>query len=104
MSHDAPDDAAAGSWREPRTQYGRAPDGRLPLTTCFGGGGAFGIGFNLGVARALHAGGIPLTAHPMLGSSAGAWTAAALVVGADLEDIQASWSRRSPGKVRVIEL
>jgi len=53
---------------------------RSKVATCFGSGGAFGIGFNMGVARALLDAGIPLTSVPMLGTSAGAWTAAALAV------------------------
>jgi NTE family protein len=80
-------------------------DRRPNVAVCFGGGGAFGIGFNLGVARALSEAGIPITSGPMLGTSAGAWTAAALAVGAELADIEATW-RNAPrnGKTRVIEL
>jgi hypothetical protein len=78
--------------------------GGVPLAACFGAGGAFGIGFNLGVARALVAAGIPVASGPMLGTSAGAWTAAALAIGADLDDVRSSWRHRSEGKVRVIEL
>lgn len=51
------------------------------MATCFGGGGAFGIGFDMGVARALTEAGIPIRSGPMLGTSAGSWTAAALAVG-----------------------
>jgi hypothetical protein len=78
--------------------------GRVPLAACFGAGGAFGIGFNLGVARALVAAGIPVASGPMLGTSAGAWTAAALAIGADLDDVRSSWRHPSEGKVRVVEL
>jgi predicted acylesterase/phospholipase RssA len=78
---------------------------RPTLATCFGGGGAFGIGFDMGVARALMESGIALSSGPMLGTSAGAWTAGALAVGADLQDILAAW-RNAPheGKTPVIEL
>lgn len=82
------------------------PGRRRPtLATCFGGGGAFGIGFDMGVARALMESGIPLSSGPMLGTSAGAWTAGALAVGADLEDILAAWSKApQDGSAPVIEL
>jgi NTE family protein len=81
-------------------------DRQRPLVaTCFGGGGAFGIGFDMGVARALTDEGIPLGSGPMLGTSAGSWTAAALAVGADLTDILASWTEAPrERKARVIEL
>lgn len=77
----------------------------MPLTTCLGGGGAFGIGFNMGVTHALRVAGVPVSSCPMLGTSAGAWTAAALAVDADLADILHSWSHApSEGKARVVEL
>jgi hypothetical protein len=86
----------AGSGRDRR---------RPPIAACLGGGGAFGIGFNMGVTRALRAAGIPVSSGPMLGTSAGAWTAAALAVDADLADILRSWSHApTEGKARVIEL
>ena len=75
------------------------------MAACFGGGGAFGLGFNMGVARALTEAGIPVSSGPMLGTSAGAWTAAGLAVGADLVDILTAWkSAPTEGKARVIEL
>jgi predicted acylesterase/phospholipase RssA len=75
------------------------------VAACFGGGGAFGIGFNLGVAHALIAAGLPIDRSQMLGTSAGSWTAGALVLGAGLDDILATWRHPRPeGKVRVIEL
>ena len=45
----------------------------------------------MGVARALIEAGIPVSSGPMLGTSAGAWTAAALAVGIDFDEILASW-------------
>ncbi len=59
----------------------------------------------MGVARALTEAGIPVGSGPMLGTSAGAWTAAALAVGADLDDVLAAW-RTAPqeGKPRVIDI
>ena len=87
-----------------RRGNGREPK-RVRLAACFGGGGAFGIGFDMGVARALTNAGIPVSSGPMLGTSAGAWTSAALAVGADLTDILDTWSNApSAGKAQVIEL
>ena len=82
-----------------------APERRPRVAACFGGGGAFGIGFDLGVVRALTDAGIPVSSGPMLGTSAGAWTAAALAVRADLTDVLGAWSKAPrTGKTRVIEL
>jgi NTE family protein len=49
----------------------------------YGGGGAFGIGFNLGVAHGLAAAGIPVATAPALGTSAGSWAASAIALGID---------------------
>jgi NTE family protein len=82
-----------------------APRSVRPLAACFGGGGAFGIGFDMGVAQALIDSGIPVDEGPMLGTSAGAWTAAALAKGVDIEQIWDSWSRhpKTTRPPRVIE-
>lgn len=82
-----------------------APLGGRPSTvTCFGGGGAFGIAFNLGVARALQDGGMALEDGPMLGTSAGSWTAAALATGLALDDLVPTWELSGgPGPRRVID-
>jgi predicted acylesterase/phospholipase RssA len=78
---------------------------REPLTTCFGGGGIFGIGFNLGVGHAFQDRGIPLGSSPMVGTSAGSWTAAALATGKSMDDLVATWENHTPaGKVKAIEL
>jgi predicted acylesterase/phospholipase RssA len=84
----------------------RAQTRRRPkVAACFGGGGAFGLGFNMGVARALIEAGIPVSSGPMLGTSAGAWTSAALVAGIDFDEIMAAWERAPrEGKSRVIEI
>jgi predicted acylesterase/phospholipase RssA len=85
-------DISSGSRRRPRT------------AACFGGGGAFGIAFNLGVATALQDHGIPVEQGPMLGTSAGSWTAAALATGLTLQDLVPTWSRPAPeGRRRVID-
>ena len=79
---------------------------KRPVASCFGGGAAFGIGFNLGVARALIDDGIPVTDGPMLGSSAGSWTAASLVTDVSFDAIMDVFDRnpRTGRPVRVIEL
>ena len=52
-----------------------------PLALVYGGGGAFGIAYNLGVADGLAAAGIPVASAPSLGTSAGSWAATALALG-----------------------
>jgi NTE family protein len=52
-----------------------------PLALVYGGGGAFGIAFGLGVAHGLAQAGIPVAAAPALGTSAGSWVAAAVALG-----------------------
>jgi hypothetical protein len=76
------------------------------VASCFGGGAAFGIGFNLGVAHALTDNGIPVADGPMLGSSAGSWTAAALVTDVSFDQIMDLFDRnpRTSAPVKVIEL
>lgn len=64
------------------------PNGTTALTTVFGGGGVVGIAYNMGVATGLVAAGIPVAAHPMLGTSAGSWTASALALGVPWEQLQ----------------
>jgi hypothetical protein len=68
------------------------PHGRdRPLAIALGGGGAFGIGFHLGVLDALGAAGVPIDDAPMLGVSAGAWAAAARASGRTIDDLAAGW-------------
>ena len=56
--------------------------GRRPthVATVFGGGGVFGIAYNLGIAEAFVDAGIDLTDAAALGTSAGAWAAAHLAL------------------------
>jgi predicted acylesterase/phospholipase RssA len=77
-----------------------------PISSCFGSGGAFGIGFDMGVVTALIDSGIPVDKGPMLGTSAGAWTAASVAAGLtwdELLDIPEGFERTDE-PVRVIEL
>lgn len=59
-----------------------ATDPRPPrVAAVYGGGGLFGIAYNLGVAEALSDGGADLATIPALGTSAGTWAAAGLALG-----------------------
>jgi predicted acylesterase/phospholipase RssA len=77
-----------------------------PIASCFGGGGAFGIGFEMGVVAGLLDSGIPVNKGPMLGTSAGAWTAASVAVGITHDElIEVSDSRHRTGdSARVIDI
>jgi predicted acylesterase/phospholipase RssA len=57
------------------------------IASCFGGGGSFGIGFGMGVVTGLIDAGIPVGQGPMLGTSAGAWTAAAVAADVTHDDL-----------------
>jgi len=63
-------------------------DGRPPLAMVYGGGGIVGIAYTAGVAAGLTASGIPAAAAPVLGTSAGSWTASALALGLTYEDLR----------------
>lgn len=65
-----------------------------PLAMVYGGGGVFGIAYTAGVAAGLRSTGIPVDSAPSLGTSAGAWTAAALALGLDYDEFS---STRTPG-------
>jgi predicted acylesterase/phospholipase RssA len=71
---------------------------RRPVAACFGSGRAFGIGFNMGVVDALHDNGIPVDRGAMLGTSAGAWTAAALATGVKPDHVFETWDRHLRGR------
>jgi NTE family protein len=51
----------------------------------YGGGALWGIGFGVGVAEALRDRGLPLDQADALGTSAGAWVAAAVRLGVELD-------------------
>lgn len=65
---------------------------RPALVTNFGGGGGFGFGFDMGVATGLRAAGIDVTEFPMMGTSAGSHTVAALRLGLDFHDFADAWA------------
>ena len=64
------------------------------LATNFGGGGGFGFGFNMGVALGLRSAGIDVTQYPMIGTSAGSHTVAALRLGLDFEEFADAWAEQ----------
>lgn len=64
---------------------------RPPLSVCFGGGGAFGFGYNMGVADGLRDGGIDVARWAIVGTSAGAHAAAAIDTGLDFEHVARMW-------------
>lgn len=63
--------------------------GEHELSMVYGGGGVFGIGYCVGVAHGLAAGGIPVATAPALGTSAGSWAASAVALGLDYDDVAA---------------
>lgn len=52
-----------------------------PRAAVYGGGGLFGIGFIAGITEALQDGGADMASLPAVGTSAGSWAAAGLVLG-----------------------
>jgi hypothetical protein len=81
---------------------------KTPLSVALGGGGAYGIGFHLGITRAFEEQGIPVTSAPTIGVSAGAWAAATSAVGYGLDEVEAVWRmparRDRRGRVFVEEM
>jgi len=59
--------------------------GPHPLSMVYGGGGAFGIAYNVGVANGLAATGLPVATAPALGTSAGSWAASVVALGVPVE-------------------
>ena len=79
---------------------------KRPIASCFGGGGSFGIGFGMGVVAGLRDAGIPVDQGPMLGTSAGSWTAAAVAAGVTHDDLLglSEFYEPTDDPVRVIEM
>jgi predicted acylesterase/phospholipase RssA len=65
---------------------------REPLAVCFGGGGAFGIGFNMGVADGMTEDGVDVRAVALMGTSAGSYAAAALAAGISFHRLADDWA------------
>ncbi len=69
------------------------------MASCFGAGGATGIAFVLGVATGLAESGVDVRSGPMIGTSAGAYAAAALATNVDFEAVMAAWPSQFEVKV-----
>jgi predicted acylesterase/phospholipase RssA len=82
---------------------------RPRLTVVYGGGGPFAIAYGMGVGHALRERGVPLSDTPALGTSGGAWAAAAVLAGLTHERVVAVTGRvrlpdLRPGRLRAIGL
>ena len=79
---------------------------KRPIASCLGSGGSFGIGFGMGVVAGLRDAGIPVDQGPMLGTSAGAWTAASVAAGVGHDDLLGLADSYEPtdDPVRVIDM
>ena len=77
-----------------------ALSGPHPLSMVYGGGGVFGIGYAVGVAHGLAAGGIPVAASPALGTSAGSWAASAVALGVSYDDVAGMQAPSIPNRRR----
>ena len=53
---------------------------RPPLAVAYRDGGMLGIAYLTGIAESLLDGGVPLTAAPAIGTSAGSWAAACVAL------------------------
>jgi NTE family protein len=62
---------------------------RHRLALALGGGGMYGIGYDLGVTRGLRDGGIDLGGVPSIATSAGTWAASALALDVDFDAFDA---------------
>lgn len=67
---------------------------------CFGGGGAFGLGFDMGVADGLRDRGFDLRRPALLGTSAGSHTAAAIDTGLTFDEVATLWASAVDGAPR----
>lgn len=73
---------------------------RVPLALAFGGGGAFGIAWHLGVMDALRDAGHRIDGAPALGTSAGSWACAALRLGLGFDEFAAIGDLQVPDRRR----
>lgn len=74
--------------------------GPHPLAMVYGGGGVFGIAYDIGVAHGLASTGIPVATAPALGTSAGSWAATAIALGVPFEALAAEEPVRVPNARR----
>lgn len=64
---------------------------RPALTVTLGGGGAYALGFNLGIAHGLRADGIDISKAPLMGTSGGAHSAVAIATGMTFDEVADIW-------------
>jgi predicted acylesterase/phospholipase RssA len=65
---------------------------RHPLVVTLGGGGAFALGFHLGLAQGMRdGGGVDIATSPLLGTSGGAYAAVAIATGMAFDDVAPIW-------------
>jgi len=67
------------------------PAPRAPMVVTLGGGGAYALGFNMGIADGLRAGGIDTSGVPLMGTSGGAHSAVAIATGMTFDEVAAIW-------------
>ncbi len=65
--------------------------GRAPLTVTLGGGGAYALGFHLGVAQGMRDEGIDLVGAPLMGTSGGSHAAFAIATRMSFDEVAAIW-------------
>jgi predicted acylesterase/phospholipase RssA len=61
------------------------------MTVTLGGGGAYALGFNLGIARGLQMSGIDISKVPLMGTSGGAHSAVAIATGMTFDEVAEIW-------------
>lgn len=66
---------------------------RPPLAVCFGGGGAYAYGFNMGIVEGMREAGIELRGAPMIGTSAGSHAVATVSGGLSFSEVAAEWQQ-----------
>jgi predicted acylesterase/phospholipase RssA len=69
--------------------YGRVV--RHPIVVTLGGGGAFALGYHLGLAVGLRDGGVDISTSPLMGTSGGSHAAAAIATGMTIDEISPIW-------------
>jgi NTE family protein len=67
------------------------PPTRPPLVVTLGGGGAYALGYCLGIADGLRARGIDISRSPLIGTSGGSHAAVAIATGMTYDQVAAIW-------------
>jgi hypothetical protein len=80
----------------PTDRTRRPTPATFDLAAVYGGGGLFGIGYGLGIASTLIDEGVDLASASALGTSAGSWVAAGVVLGISFSDAIGAIGGRIP--------